>query len=97
MGSLTPWLRSLGLSISIPMCQMCLFTRARRDFSGVVLEIDGVRLRCCDSLKYLGVILDARITWIQHVKYVAGRALRAVGLLRVLSRSRLSSMRCSAR
>ena len=86
MGSLAPWLRSLGLSISIPKCQMCLFTRARRDFSGVVLEADGVRLHCCDTLKYLGVVRDARVTWLQHVKYVASRALRAVGLLRVLSR-----------
>ena len=41
MGSLAPWLRSLGLSISIPKCQMCLSTRAGRDFSGVVLEVDG--------------------------------------------------------
>ena len=80
MGSLVPWLRSLGLSISIPKCQICLFTR------GVVLEVDGVRLHCCDTLKYLGLVLDARVTWLQHVKYVAGRALRTVGLLRVLSR-----------
>ena len=86
MVSLTPWLRGLGLSISIPKCQMCLFTRARRDFSGVVLGVDGVRLRCSDSLKYLGVILDARVTWVQRLKYVAGRAPHAVGLLRVLSR-----------
>ena len=86
VGHLTPWLRSLGLMISIPKCQMCLFTRTRRDFSEVVLEDDGVRLRCCDSLKYFGVILDARVTWLQHVKYVVGRALRTVGLLRALSR-----------
>ena len=57
---------------------MCLFTRARRDFSGVVLEVDGVRLHCCDPLKYLGVVLDAWVTWLKHVKYVAGRALQAV-------------------
>ena len=34
VGSLTPWLRILGLSISIPKCQVCLFTRAHRDFLG---------------------------------------------------------------
>ena len=27
VGLLTPWLRELGLSISIPKCQLCLFTR----------------------------------------------------------------------
>ena len=43
-------------------------------------------LQCRDSVKCLGVILDLRITWLQHVRYVADRALCAVGLLRALSR-----------
>ena len=28
MDSLTPWLDNLGLSISIPKCQLCVFTMA---------------------------------------------------------------------
>ena len=82
VGALTPWLRGLGLSISIPKFQLCLFTRAPREFSDFVIKVTGVHLQCCDSIKYLGVDLDRRVTWLQNVRYVAGRALRAVGLLR---------------
>ena len=86
VGLLTPWLRNLGLSISIPKCQLCFFTRSRAGSRGVVLDVNGFGIRCQDSLKYLGVILDSRLSWTPHIKYIAGRAMRAVGVLRALSR-----------
>ena len=54
VGSLTPWLRDLGLSISIPKCQLCFLTMSRAGSRGVVLDVDGFEIRCQDSLKYLG-------------------------------------------
>ena len=86
VGLLTPWLRELGLSISIPKCQLCFFTRARSGLHNIVMEVDGCEIRCQDSLKYLGVVLDARLTWTPHIKYIAGKAMRAIGVLRALSR-----------
>ena len=67
VGLLTPWLRDLGLSISIPKCQLCFFTRSRACSRGVVLDVDGLEIRCQDSLKYLGVILDSRLSWTPHI------------------------------
>ena len=86
VGLLTTWLRELGLSISIPKCQLCFFTRARSDLHKIVMRVDGCEIRCQDSLKYLGVVLDARLTWMPHIKYIAGKAMRAVGVLKALSR-----------
>ena len=83
---LTPWLRDLGLSISIPKCQLCFFTRSSAGSRSVVLSVNGFEIRCQDSLKYLGVILDLRLSWTPHIKYIAGRAMRAIGVLRALSR-----------
>ena len=86
VGSLTPWLRDLGLSISIPKCQLCFLTMSRAGSRGVVLDVDGFEIRCQDSLKYLGVILDSRLSWTPHIKYNVGRAMRAIRVLRALSR-----------
>ena len=86
VGLLTPSLRDLGLSISIPKCQLCLFTRARSGLRDLVMRVDGCEIRCQDSLKYLGVVLDARLTWTPHIKYIAGKAMRAIGVLKALSR-----------
>ena len=38
------------------------------------------------SIKYLRVVLDSRLTWASHVKYIAGRAFGAVNILKVMSR-----------
>ena len=83
---LTPWLQGLGLSISIPKCQLCFFTRARSGLHDTAMRVDGCEIRCQDSLKYLGVVLDARLTWTLHIKYIAGKAMRAIGVLKALSR-----------
>ena len=86
VGLLTPWLQGLGLSISIPKCQLCFFTRARSGLHDTTMRVDGCEIRCQDSLKYLGVVLDSRLTWTLHIKYIAGKAMRAIGVLKALSR-----------
>ena len=86
VGLLTPWLCELGLSISIPKFQLCLFTRARSCSCNIVLDVDGYEIRCQDSLKYLGVVLDSRLIWTPDIKFIAGKAMRVIGVLRALSR-----------
>ena len=49
------------------------------------MEVDGIKIHCRDSLQYLGVVLDLRLSWFLHIKYMAGRALRVVGVLRTIS------------
>ena len=50
------------------------------------MDVDGYEIQCQDSLKYLGVVLDARLIWTPHIKYIAGKTMRAIGVLRALSR-----------
>ena len=84
--SLTPWLGSLGLSISLPKSQLCVFSRVRRGFGDVSIRIGDLSISCQPSLKYLGVIMDARFTLVPHIKYIADQAIRAINVLRVIAR-----------
>ena len=83
---LTSRLRGLGLSISLPKCQLCLFTRARFDLLCLALSLEGVEIPCQSALKYFRVLWDSPLSWTPHIKYIAGKALRAVIVVRVLSR-----------
>ena len=44
----------------------------------------GTEIHCQDSLKYLGVVLDSRLSWSPLIKYIAGRSLRAVDVLKAI-------------
>ena len=59
MDFLTPWLDNLGLSISIPKCQLYVFTRAPRRVGDVSIRAGDTLISCQPTLKYLGVILDS--------------------------------------
>ena len=86
MDSLSIWLDNLGLSISIPKCQPCVFTRARRCVGDVSIRAGDSLISCQPTLKYLNVILDSRLTWVPHIKYIADKAIRATNMLRVIAR-----------
>ena len=51
-----------------------------------MLSVEGHDLPCCSGIKYLGVILDRRLTWAPHVRMIAERAIRSINVIRILFR-----------
>ena len=81
-----PWLRTLDFEISIGKYQFAVFTRSRRNLSDVVLPVEGHDLPCLAGIKYLGVLLDRRLTWAPDIRMLADKAIKLVNIIRVLSR-----------
>ena len=75
-----------GFEISIAKCQFSVFTGSRSDLSDLVLLVEGHNLPCLGGIKYLGVILDRRLTWAPHVRMISDKAIRSVNIIRFLSR-----------
>ena len=86
LGMMIPWLKPLGFKISIAKCQFSVFTRSRDDLSDLVLPVEGRDLPCLGGIKYLGVVLDRRLTWAPHIRMISERAIRAISVIRVLAR-----------
>ena len=69
------WCEQRRLSVNPDKTQCVLFTRKRS------LEIPegpsfyGRRLVIADSVKYVGVILDRKLDWKEHMKYAAKKFL----------------------
>ena len=51
----------------------------------IVNPIDVTMNNCClkktDSLKYLGVIIDHRLNWSQHIAHVKNNASKGIGIM----------------
>lgn len=61
VGSLSDWLTDIGMSVSVPKCHLCCFTRSKVDFDVVSINIGDQRIQCKNSIKYLGIILDSSL------------------------------------
>lgn len=83
---LSDWLRRMGLGISSTKCVLCPFSSKRIELGDIFIEVDGSRVVGSLELKYLGILLDSRLTWIPHIKENVSRASKAINVLKVISK-----------
>jgi hypothetical protein len=74
LGIIEKWCGEVGLSVNPAKTGLVAFTRRRKlvgffepPFFGKILQRSG-------SIKYLGIILDSRLTWSEHVEVKVRKA-----------------------
>ncbi|KAG7312855.1 hypothetical protein JYU34_001236 [Plutella xylostella] len=81
---LTDWLDRHGLSLSPTKCTAVIFTR-KRNIPDLDVVIGEHSITVSNKVKFLGVILDSRLSGSHHMNYVAQKCERGVNVLRSLS------------
>ena len=74
------WLQANKLSLNVQKTYYIIFHRARIKLTSHTsdLYMGGSIITATDKRKYLGVIIDDKITWIPHITYVKIRFLRVL-------------------
>ena len=49
--------------------------------NSIKLFMDKTNLREVECIKYLGVILDNKLSWIQHISYVKNKISKGIGIM----------------
>lgn len=84
------WSLQTGFKFSVEKTEWMVFHRTR-ELLGIQFTLDGSILKEVESKKFLGMILDKGLRWVEHIAYVRGKALRATNILSVISRSNLET------
>ena len=79
---LSQWLNANKISLNASKTEYIIFKHARKPFDyDFRLSINGKRLYPSASIKYLGVLLDADLSWKSQINDVAAKLKRANGAL----------------
>ena len=78
---ISEWLKVNKLSLNIKKTHYMIFTTKRKRLVDVSLQIDGHIINKTDSTKFLGVIIDNKLSWKNHIKHVVGKVSRGIGMI----------------
>ena len=80
---LSTWLKSNKLSLNTTKTYYAVFHRAKMKLpmNSIQLFMDKTNLREVECIKYLGVILDNKLSWIQHISYVKNKISKGIGIM----------------
>lgn len=76
------WLQSNKLSLNIEKTHSMLFTLSHDVYnSPFSIEIAGGQIERVHSTRFLGVIIDDRLIWDEHIKYICNKLSKSIGIL----------------
>lgn len=81
---------NIGLSISHRKTKVCAFTRGnpRNHNNNIILKINNNAIQQVETVKYLGMWLDRRLKWGQHINYIQERTLKFLNVFKALAGSK---------
>ena len=79
---LVEWLRANRLSLNVAKTEFIVFKPPRKSLKKrITLRLDQKTIFESTKIKYLGLLLDSRLTWKPHIDELAKKLSRAIGLL----------------
>ena len=79
------WLERNGLKLNSSKTKSMLIPSNRKSNSEVKLMIDGTEVEQIRCFKFLGVLVNDSLTWLDHVNLICTKVTRSLSLLRHLS------------
>ena len=81
LSKISHWLAANKLSLNVGKSKLLIFTNQKIKTSGLELFINGERLEEVDFAKYLGVLIDNKLTWKNQIDAVNLKLSKGIGLL----------------
>ena len=74
------WLKANKLSLNVDKTNFIVFSR-RRTINDVYIKIEGKNIERVTKVKFLGVIIDSKLTWKEHINYMSNKISKSIGII----------------
>ena len=78
---LVNWVQRNGLALNLKKTNYMLFSKMKVDTSSVQITIDGTEIERKREAKFLGVIIDEKLTWASHIRALRTKMSRYIGVM----------------
>ena len=75
------WLRANKLSLNIRKTHYMLFSIKEVIQPSATIDINGEPITCVTKTKFLGVIINNKLTWKEHISYICGKVAKGIGII----------------
>ena len=84
LGLLKTWLDDNGLELSVPKSTVVLFSR-KRTIPEINIIYDNIPMPVSTQCKFLGVVLDNKLTGLSHCEYIAAKCEQNINIMKCLT------------
>ena len=82
LANISEWLKVNKLSLNVKKTHYMIFSNKKaKERPSIQLKIDGETLSEVKKTKFLGVVIDNKLSWKDHVNYISGKIARGIGIL----------------
>ena len=79
--NVSKWLSANRLTLNIDKSNFLIISNKRKIDNTVDIKIDNLSVKEKDCIKYLGVLIDNKLSWKQHSQYVNMKISKGIGVL----------------
>ena len=82
LSNVSQWLKVNKLSLNVKKTHYMIFSKKKNlQKPSVNLKIDGEPLSEVNKTKFLGIVIDNKLSWNDHINYISGKISRGIGIL----------------
>ena len=75
------WIKANKLILNLNKTHFMIFYRSRIKCEGVQITIRNENIKETNSIKFLGIIVDNKLKWHEHIIYIKNKVSRAIGII----------------
>ena len=75
------WMNCNALSLNLNKTQYMIYTSKGRDAQDLDIKLNGTKIQRVFETKFLGVKIDAKLTWIPHIEFISNKLSKNIGII----------------